>query len=196
MPKALSEEKQEIIYKYYPVLKAQEVADMVGMKKENLIAWAHRHGISNNYYWTKDEEEYLLKWYGKMSAKAIAKKLGRSYRAVLDKLQKIQMGNFIDNADGLTLAEVCRLVGRDKETIKKTWVKCGLKIRKKGKYSMIKECDLLEFMENNPDRWNAAECECWYFERYTWFKDKNKKYWDKLREERWKNADKVKKIYG
>ena len=196
MPKALSEEKQEIIYKYYPVLKAQEVADMVGMKKENLIAWAHRHGISNNYYWTKDEEEYLLKWYGKMSAKAIAKKLGRSYRAVLDKLQKIQMGNFIDNADGLTLAEVCRLVGRDKETIKKTWVKCGLKIRKKGKYSMIKECDLLEFMENNPDRWNAAECECWYFERYTWFKDKNKKYWDKLREERWKNAEKVKKMYG
>ena len=70
---------------------------MVGMKKVNLIAWAHRHGISNNRYWTKDEEDDLINWYGKMSAKAISKKLGRSYRSVIDKLQKIQIGNFIDN---------------------------------------------------------------------------------------------------
>ena len=59
---------------------------------------------------------------------------------------------------------------------------------------MIRECDLLEFMENNPDRWNAWECEGWYFERYDWFEDENKKYWERLREERWKNAEKVGKI--
>ena len=190
MARSLTTEQKEIIYKYYPVLTPNEVADMVGMKKVNLIAWAHRHGISNNRYWTKEEEDYLLKWYGKMSAKAISKKLGKEYRAVIDKLQKIRAGNFIENSVDLNLVEVCRVVGRDKETIKTTWVKYGLKIKKIGKYSMIREQDLLEFMKNNPDRWNATECESWYFERYHWFKEKKKNEWERLREERWKNVEK------
>ena len=189
MAKAYTAEQVEIIHKYYPILTPQEVADMVGIKKVNLIAYAYRQGISNNRYWTKDEEEYLYKWYGKMSVQSLSKKLGRSYRAVLDKLKKEQLGTFIENSDDLILAEVCRLVGRDKETIKRTWVKYGLKIRKKGKYSLIREKDLLEFMKNNPDRWDATKCEYWFFERYEWFRKKRIYDSEKMCNERWKNAN-------
>lgn len=189
MAKALTSEKQEIIRKYYPVLTPQEVADMVGMKKQSVIAWAHNHGISNNRYWTKQEEEYLVKKYGKMTVAEIAKKLKKSYRAVMDKINHLGIGNYFSNSLDLSLAEVCRLVGRDKETIKTTWVKYGLIITKKGKFSMIREQDLLDFMRNNPNRWNATKCESWYFDRYDWYQEKKKKDWEALRKERWKNAE-------
>ena len=190
MAKPLSEEKREIIYKFYPILTAQEVADMVGMKKENVIAWAYKHGVSNNRFWTKEDEEYLINRYGKRTISEIAKHLGKSYQTVLDKINHLHLGNFLENNEDLCLAEVCRLVGRDKETIKKTWVKYGLTIRKKGRFSMIKEQDLLDFMKNNPERWNATQCEAWFFDRYDWFQKKKKNDWERLREKRWKHAEK------
>ena len=188
MPKALSNEKQEIIYKYYPVLKPQEVADMVGMKKENVVAWAYKHGISNNRYWTKEEEEYLISRYGRSTVKQISKRLGKSYGNVLNKINHMGLGRFVDNSIDLSQAEVSRLVGRDKETLKNTWVKYGLKISKKGRFSMIKEQDLLDFMKNNPERWDATKCECWYFENYDWFREKHREDFKNMCAKRWKGA--------
>lgn len=146
MVKALSKEIHEIIVKNYPLKTPAEVAQMVGMKKENVIAYAYRHKISGNRYWTKEEEEYLETHYGTMTACAIAKRLGKTTESVVTKAYKKNIGGFLDNAEEMHLAEICRLVGRDKETIKRTWVKYGLKIRKKGKYTMINEKDLAEFM--------------------------------------------------
>lgn len=185
MPKTYTEEQKEIIQKYYPVLTPQEVADMTGIKKCNLIAYAYRHGISNNRFWTKEEEEYLYKWYGRMSAAAISKKIGKSYRSVIDKLQKCQIGNFIENTDDLILAEVCRLVGKDKETIKTTWVKYGLKIKKRGKYSTISQEDLIDFMKNNPERWDGTQYEYWFFQKYDWFNQKRILDREKMCNKRW-----------
>lgn len=185
MAKHLSEDKKEIIYKFYPVLRPQEVADMVGMKKQNVIAWAYKHGISNNRYWTKEEEEYLISRYGRSTVAQIAKHLGKSYRNVLDKITHLELGNYIENSIDLSQAEVSRLVGRDKETLKNTWVKYGLKISKKGRFSMIKEQDLLDFMKNNPERWDATQCETWYFERYDWFQKKHKEDFERMCAKRW-----------
>ena len=185
MAKPLSEDKKEIIYKFYPVIKPQEVADMVGMKKENVIAWAYKHGISNNRYRTKEEEDYLISRYGRSTVAQIAKHLGKTYRNVLDKITHLELGNYIENSIDLSLAEVSRLVGRDKETIKKTWVKYGFKINKKGRFSMIREQDLLNFMKNNPERWDATQCETWYFERYDWFQKKHKEDFERMCAKRW-----------
>lgn len=182
---AITNEQKEIIRKYYPILKPKEVAEMVNMKKENVVAYANRYGISNNRFWSEEEEEYLLKWYGMMSAGAIAEKLGKSYRNVIHKINHMKIGNFIDNTCDLNLAEVSRLVGKDKETIKRIWTKYGLVIRKKGKYSMIREKDLTCFMKNNPDRWNATKCESWYFERFEWFREKREQDREKMIQERW-----------
>lgn len=180
-----TEEEKEIIAIYYPVKTPAEVAAMLGRSKGVIINYAFKNNISNNRYWTKNEEAYLIDRYGVMTAEGIAKKLGKSYTAVLDKITKLGIGNFKDNVDGLNLAEVCRLVGRDKETIKNTWVKYGLKIYKKGKFSIIKEKDLTDFMKNNPDRWDATECEAYFFERFDWFRKKRIADRDKMCRKRW-----------
>lgn len=188
MGREYTEIQKDIIQKYYPILTPQQVSDMTGIKKCNLVAYACRQGISNNRYWSKEDEEYLYKWYGRMTVAAISKKLGKSYRAVLDKLQKSQIGNFIDNSDDLILAEVCRLVGRDKKTIKITWVKYGLKITKKGKYLTIRQDDLINFMKNNPERWDGTKCEYWFFQKYKWFNDKRILDREKMCNKRWNRS--------
>lgn len=165
-------EEKRYIEENYPIKTVKEVADNLGVKKQNLIAYAHRHGISNNRYWTIEEEEYLLDKYGVMTAAAIGKKLGKTTRQVIEKVQKLGIGNFLENNENLCLAEVCRLVNRDKETIKKTWFKNGLKWKKKGKYTIVKPSDLFDFMRKNTCYWDATQCEKWYFERYDWFREK------------------------
>ena len=181
----VTKEQAEIIREYYPKLKPQEVADMVGMKKQNVIAYAYRHCISNNRYWNKEEEEYLVKYYGRSTISQIAKRLGRTYRSVLDKISHMELGSYLSNNKDLSVAEVCRLVGRHKSTINKTWTKYGLKIKKRGKFSVVRQEDLLSFMENNPERWNATKCEKWYFEKYDWFQEKHKDDFERMCAERW-----------
>lgn len=185
---AITKEQKEIIEMYYPTKKPSEVAALAGMKKVNLIAYAHRHRISNNRYWSKKDTEFLVDRYGAMTAYEISRRLGKPYRSVIDKINKMQIGNFTDNMDGLHLADVSRLVGRDKETIKCTWVRHGLKIYKKGRFSIIKEKDLVKFMKENPERWDATQCEYWFFNKYDWYRDKRLKDRDLLCNRRYANG--------
>lgn len=185
MARRFTEEEKEIIAMYYPVKTPAEVAEILGRSVGVIRGYAYKNNISNNRYWTEEEENYLINRYGVMTAEGIARKLGKSYRAVLDKISKMGIGSFKDNMDGLNLAEVSRLVNRDKETIKKTWTKYGLKIYKKGKYSIIKEKDLTDFMKNNPDRWDATECEAYFFNRFDWFRKKRIVDRDKMCRKRW-----------
>lgn len=185
---AITKEQKEIIEMYYPTKKPSEVAALAGMKKVNLIAYAHRHGISNNRYWSKKDTEFLVNRYGAMTAYEISRRLKKPYRSVIDKINKMKIGNFTDNMDGLHLADVSRLVGRDKETIKCTWVRHGLKIYKKGRFSIIKEKDLAKFMKENPERWDATQCEYWFFNKYDWYRDKRLKDRDLLCNRRYANG--------
>ena len=185
---AITKEQKEIIEMYYPTKKPSEVAALAGMKKVNIIAYAHRHGISNNRYWSKKDTEFLVDRYGAMTAYEISRRLRKPYRSVIDKINKMKIGNFTDNMDGLHLADVSRLVGRDKETIKCTWVRHGLKIYKKGRFSIIKEKDLAKFMKENPERWDATQCEYWFFNKYDWYRDKRLKDRDLLCNRRYANG--------
>lgn len=180
-----TEEDKRIIEKYYPIKTPAEVAVMLGRTVGSIRRYASINNISNNRYWTKEEEEYLIEKYGTMTAAAIARRLKRPYNAVLTKIVRLGIGTFTENVDGLHLAEVCRLVGRDKETIKATWVKYGLRIKKKGAYSIIHEDDLIDFMKNNLDRWDATQCEAYFFERFDWFREKRIADRNKMCERRW-----------
>lgn len=189
--KPFTEEDKRIIEKYYPIKTPAEVAAMLGRTVDVVREYAYKNKISNNRYWTKEEEEFLENKYGILTISGIAKKLGRSNRAVTDKIKQMGIGSFTENADGIHLAEVSRLVGRDKETIKRTWVRRGLKIYKKGKFSIIREKDLAKFMKENPERWNATECETWFFERFDWFREKRKKDLDAMCRSRWNVSENV-----
>lgn len=185
MARRFTEEEKEIIAMYYPIKTPAEVAEMLGRSVSVIRGYAYKNKISNNRYWTKEEEEYLIEKFGTMTAAAIARRLKKPYNAVLTKIVRLGIGTFTENVDGLHLAEVCRLVGRDKETIKATWVKYGLRIKKKGAYSIIHEDDLTDFMKNNPDRWDATQCETYFFERFDWFREKRIADRNKMCERRW-----------
>lgn len=180
-----TEEDKRIIEKYYPIKTPAEVAAMLGRTVGSIRHYASINNISNNRYWTEAEEEYLMSKYGVMTAEAIAKKLGRTSQAVKDKLKRIQLGSFVSNVDGLCISEVSRLVGRDRAGIKRTWIKHGLKTYRKGQYLIIKEKDLINFMKNNPERWDATQCETYFFERFDWFREKRIADRNKMCERRW-----------
>lgn len=172
MPKRYSEYAQNYIRENYSKKTPREIAEHLGIKQCNLVAYAHRHNLVSKRTWTKEEEQYLLNKYGMMTAERIGKKLGKTPRQIVEKAKTMKIGGFLDNCDKLCLSEVCRLVKRDKETIKETWFNHGLKWVKKGKFTIIAPDDLFEFMKENPKYWDATEVEAYYFEEFEWFREK------------------------
>lgn len=178
----------DILIKYYGKLPTQEVAKMLDMKPRNVAAYAHRHGYKGCRYWTKEQEKFLVKNYGKKTLNEIAQKIGKSYQAVRTKAHKLGLC-FDESVDEISLAELSRLVGRDNETIKTTWVKHGLNIIKKEKHSLIDIDELIKFMQENPRYWKASDCEEWFFQRYDFFNERLKEEKEEARRIRWAHVD-------
>lgn len=167
-----TEEDLDYLRQNYGIIPVEDIIEKFGVNKQALIQCCFRHGINSNRYFSKDEEEYIIENFGRLSARTIAKKLGRSYDSVKVKIYRMGLGRLVDNSDKLHLAEVSRMVNKDKETIKTTWVRHGLKIQKVGKYSMISQDNLAKVMKNNPHLYDATECDD-YFEFYDWFHKRN-----------------------
>lgn len=180
-------EQIEYVKENYGKMPTKELAEKLGRKPQTIAQYCHKHNITCGRYWTKKQENYLESKVGKLSLREIAKRMGKPYREVIEKNYHMKLGSFLDNSEDLSLAEVSRLVGRNKETIKKTWVKYGLTIKKVGSYSMINQEELFEFMEKNPERWIPKECEEWYFETCgcKWFEKRKKEEFNKMVEKRW-----------
>lgn len=181
-----TEEDKRIIEKYYPIKTPAEVAAMLGRSPGTIRCYASRNKIPNNRYWRKEEINYMMEKFGVMTIEGIARKLGRTEVSVESKIERCNMGSLISNVDGLCISEVARLVGRDRTGITKTWIRrYGLKTYKKGKYKVIKEKDLINFMKSNPKLWDATECETYFFERFDWFREKRIADRNKMCERRW-----------
>lgn len=52
--------------------------------------------------WSKEEEDLLMRWYGTHPIEQIAKKLGKTVGAVLNKRQRLKLGAFLGNGDYIT----------------------------------------------------------------------------------------------
>lgn len=162
------------------------ISERIGKKRNAVIQYAYKHGISTGRYFSEEEEKYIEEQYGRMTAETIAKSLGRDYRAVINKINHMGIGNFLDNSEKLHLADVCMIVSRDKETIKRTWFKRGLKYQKRGRYTMISEENLLKFMKEHPEYWDATKCDYYFFQRFQWFQTKLLADRQANHERRWK----------
>ena len=134
--------------------------------------------------WTQKEEDFLFENWGVFNISFIATSLKRSKGAVRCKASRMGLGSAAENSEKIHLAEVCRLVHRNKNTLKTTWVRRGLVITKLGRYSMIDQVNLAKVMKNNPEIWDATECDS-YFEYYDWFWEKRKADRKKKFDKRW-----------
>lgn len=175
----------ELLQNEYGKTSTEDLAEKIGKKRQAIIQYAHKHGISSGRFFTESEIEYIETHFGNKTSAVIAKNLGRDVHAVRSKIYQMGLGPYCMNSDRLNLRQVCDLVGRDKETIKDVWFKNGLKYVKKGKYTMIEEKDLLKFMEENPKYWNAVDCEAYFFQRFEWFREKHKVDFQNMVNSRW-----------
>lgn len=121
--------------------------------------------------WTKEEIEYLNKWWGKKDRIAIAKHLNKSVAAVKGQVNTQGLGSFLESNEYLNAVEVSKLLGVQESTIRK-WTSRGLPCKKFPMYVMFDEKDVLKFMQENPDSWDARKCDYWYFQTFPWFREK------------------------
>lgn len=145
--------------------------------------------------WSENEIEYLKINWGDKSLIAIARKLGRTQKAVLSKKYELNLCS-LDNT--VTVTEVSRLLNIDKKRIFK-WREKGLKIAKNNKFkgrTKINFFSLVEFLKNNQDLWDSRKVELYALgKEYKWLKEKREndkfrpisKKWTKYEELKLKN---------
>lgn len=188
MGRSWKREELDYLFKYYGKKSPQDIADHLGKKKHCILRMASKHGLRSGRYLSEWEKEYIDKSIGKYSYDHICKKLGRDYTALKSYCYK-NYCNPIHDGKFFTMAEVGRLVGISRATIRQTWVLShGLKARKVGKNVFIRPDNLYKFMQSNPDLWDATKCDRVHFRRFEWFEEKREKDFDKMVQNRWKDV--------
>lgn len=184
--KKYTKEDIEWLKKHYKKDKVQFCADHFGVSKNAIINVASRRGIQCGRYLTKEQIEYF-ELHQEKSNQYLAKKFGFTEDAIRMSRSHYGFDNLADaDEESLICAEIARMVGKQSGTINKTWCKNGLQFQIVGKrYKKIKIKDLYKWMQENPDRWDATQCEEWFFRNQKWFQEKLKADSFEKRKARW-----------
>ena len=138
--------------------------------------------------WTQEEIEYLEEKIGTYTAKSIAKKLGRSFNSVNLKLARMGISGFEGSTDLLTMNTVHKILGVEARTVKSKWASKGLRIIRKGNYVCIKQEDLIKYLKDHPEDWNAYKInDDSILMGYDWYKEK--KQADEPKNYNWTSAE-------
>lgn len=105
--------------------------------------------------WTQEEMQYLEDKCGVFTVASIAKHLGRSFDSVNIKLNRMGLQGFEKATDLLTVNQIHFMLGVEHRTIYRWGSKNGLKIKRKGNYTVVDQRELIKFLKNNQDLWNA-----------------------------------------
>ena len=180
-----TEEQDEYLRKHYRYENITECADHLGRTRQAIMARACKLSIPSGRFLNQTGIDFESEM-GK-SNKAIAAKYNLTDLQVRKIRYLNNYGTMLEQSERLTLAEIGRLVGKNKSTISKIWVKqLGLKASQYGKrYIMVTHEELFRFMKENPKRWKAAECETWFFEGQRWFDEVREKERRQAIKERW-----------
>ena len=125
--------------------------------------------------WTQEELDTLESMLGTYTVASIARKLGRSFDAVNIKLNRMGLVGFEKSTDMLTMNQLCLMFAVDSRTVKTKWQGKGLHVIKKGKYLTIRQEELIKYLKNHPEDWNAANItDDSLIMSYPWYKEKKK----------------------
>lgn len=164
----------------------QKVADHLGRSYNSVREKAKTLGIKTCRYLKSEEIDYIMN-NPHITNQYLAKRLKISKRSVINYRTRYNAGTYLDSVeDKITVAEITRLTGVSRHTVHETWIKNhGLPAKKIDKYRMVKLNDLLEWMQEHPERWDATRCERWYFSQYPWFEEKRKDDFAKMVKKKW-----------
>ena len=131
---------------------------------------AYRIGIST--LWTEEEDEKLRELSEKYTKSKLAEKMGRSPSAVNNRRRILGIEPFTDTTDMYNFTQIAEMLGLDHSTISKVWVKNGFKYKKIGNKNYAKEQEVLKYMREHPDCYDARKADYYLFYRYKWFIEK------------------------
>lgn len=124
-------------------------------------------------HWTDAELTKLEEMSGTYTVATIAKSLGRSFSSVNQKINRLGISGFEKSTDLLTMNTVHNILGVDSRTLKGKWASKGLRIIRKGNYLCIRQEDLLKYLKNHPEDWNAQKVlDDSLLMGYSWYKEK------------------------
>lgn len=105
--------------------------------------------------WSQEELIRLEELTETYPLATVARKLNRSENAVFLKRQRTGIGGFMANTDMLTRNTISRILGVENRTLQ-YWERKGLKSVRKNPYVMYRQQDIIRYMEEHPEDWNAA----------------------------------------
>ena len=124
--------------------------------------------------WTDEELVLLEELTEKYPLETVARRLNRTKEAVFLKRQRIGIGGYMANTDMLTRNTVSKILGIENRTLQ-YWERKGLKSYRKRPYVMYRQEDIIKYMREQPEDWNAARVtDDTMFMRYDWYKEKRK----------------------
>lgn len=130
----------------------------------------------NGRPWTVREIVCLEHSTDHQTAQMIGKRIGRSYSAVVNKMQELGIKGIRESTDLLTQNKICEIMGIYSDTVH-YWERHGLHVQRKGCFRMVDQMDLLKFLRSHPELWNAnkvrddtlfcvkTECKKWFLEK-------------------------------
>lgn len=185
-PSVWNEENIKWLEKNYKYGNIDACAKHFNVTRPYIMKVASKYGISSGRFLTEKQKK-IMESKSNRSNQYFMKIFGRDNGAIRSMRSNYCVGTIIEsNEDKLNCAEVGRIVGKDKSTIAKCWCKAGLEYEYVGKrYKMIRIDKLKKFMRENPKKWDATECEAWFFNKDKWFQEKLKADSLKKRQKRW-----------
>lgn len=124
--------------------------------------------------WTAEEISTLEEMTSKYPLPTVARKLNRSVSAVFLKQQRLGIGGLRQNSDMITRNTLSKILGVENRTIK-SWEEKGLKSIKKKPYIMYRHQDIINYMRDHLEDWNAARItDDSLFMRFDWYQEKKK----------------------
>lgn len=124
--------------------------------------------------WTEEELAYLEEKADTMSTYAIAKALKRSYNSVNLKASREGIPLFNTSTELLSAYAIATMMGVESRAVYR-WHRYGLKYKRINGRLMHKQNDLIKFLKDNPDLWNATKGDPYLISMYPWFQEKYEK---------------------
>lgn len=170
-----------------------KIAKIMGKTQHAIYVKSRRLGITliqSRRKWTKEEERFMIDFWGKLPIEELAQKLQRTIFSLKVKAVRMGLGPMIrNNYDVITVSDIADLVGVSRDRIMSSWVALGLKLEPKkltekwSIYTMSWE-DLWKFLGNNQNEWDSRNLEENIFDEETeWLKEKRQR--DKIENPLW-----------
>ena len=124
--------------------------------------------------WTNEELAYLEEKADSMSTHSIAKVLNRSYNSVNMKASRMGITLFNNATEMLSTYAIAKMMGVQSRSVYR-WHIYGLKYKKINGRQMHKQENLIKFLRENQELWDATRGDQYILSMYPWFKEKYQK---------------------